>query len=227
MNLISGGDKKRGYVKEAVDTWTSWPKSSRKSIGSDSFCNQFARIFLLFLCFQSIAQEQGKSIKLEWNFNNDIRNLDGFRMHWGTESQRYTTHIDILKDGLGGLQNNVEIKGFIAQTTYYFAVTAFNKSGESPHSNEVRWTAPKIIGKMFQLSTNIQPDPGGLTSKVTFKIEGGEPDKNARLLASFDLRTWIDFSQVRLDANGEATLEAELNQQRRMFFKAEIVKKNR
>jgi uncharacterized protein YjdB len=61
-------------------------------------------------------------------------NLAGYKLYYGTSPGSYTVVIDV------GTATTYDIAGF-APGTYYFAVTAYDTSGnESSYSNEVSWT---------------------------------------------------------------------------------------
>lgn len=78
------------------------------------------------------------SIKLSWNppnANSDgtpLTDLSGYKIYYGTEPNLYTDSLDVgnvTSYRVGQLKNG---------TTYYFAVIAYDYSGnESEHSNEV------------------------------------------------------------------------------------------
>ena len=60
--------------------------------------------------------------------------VDGYRVHYGTQSRAYSTHIDTGNVTSWTVQD-------LAPDTYYFAVTAIKAGhGESDYSNEVSTT---------------------------------------------------------------------------------------
>lgn len=78
------------------------------------------------------------SVDLSWQqptTNSDgspLNDLNGFKVYYGTSSRDYTKTIDV------GNNSTVTI-GDLTHGTWYFAVTAFDHSGnESGYSNEVR-----------------------------------------------------------------------------------------
>ena len=69
-------------------------------------------------------------VKLQWDANTE-RDLAGYKVHYGTASRNYNTHINVDKN----TQCTIPIDYGIH---YYFAVTAYDSAGnESGYSNEV------------------------------------------------------------------------------------------
>lgn len=60
--------------------------------------------------------------------------ITGYKVCYGTASGNYTTSVDV------GNVTTYTVTGLSGGTTYYFAVTASNSSGESGYSNEVSKT---------------------------------------------------------------------------------------
>ncbi len=75
-------------------------------------------------------------VTLAWNPNTES-DLAGYRIHCGTASGNYSVHTDV---------HNVTtyiITGLTEGQTYYFAATAYDKSGnESGYSNQAIYTVP-------------------------------------------------------------------------------------
>ena len=62
-----------------------------------------------------------------------MENLAGYKIHYGTASQKYTQTITVSNPGLARYVISSLLPG-----TYYFSVTAYNSAGtESPLSSEV------------------------------------------------------------------------------------------
>ena len=81
-------------------------------------------------------------VTINWNpptQNTDgsaLTNLAGFKIHYGTASQRYTQTITVSNPGLA-----TYVVSNLPPGTYYFAVTAYSSAGtESPPSAEVHAT---------------------------------------------------------------------------------------
>lgn len=107
-----------------------------------------------FLGFLGLGQVHAGSAKLTWNppiDNEDgtpLEDLAGYTIYWGTSSRNYT-HSQTVSVCAAcpipvGLEEEFTCLPLLPETTYYFAVTAFNTKGnESGYSNEVsKTTAP-------------------------------------------------------------------------------------
>jgi hypothetical protein len=75
-------------------------------------------------------------VTLAWDPNTES-DLGGYRVHYGTANGNYTVHTDV---------HNVttsSVTELTAGQTYYFAVTAYDASGnESGYSNQVSYSVP-------------------------------------------------------------------------------------
>jgi fibronectin type 3 domain-containing protein len=89
-------------------------------------------LMLLVFCIPSYADDANAS----WDANTEP-DLAGYKIHYGTESGTYTTTLDV------GDSTTVTIDSLQANTTYYFAVTAYDQAGnESVFSDEVELFIP-------------------------------------------------------------------------------------
>src|SRR5439155_15906302 len=88
-------------------------------------------------------------VSLAWDANTEP-DLAGYKIHYGTSSGRYT----LGTTNVVGRVNTGSIPNLQANTTYYFAVTAYDLAGnESQPSNEVAaqptsTTLPTIVGAL-------------------------------------------------------------------------------
>jgi hypothetical protein len=78
------------------------------------------------------------SVALEWEApttradGTALTDLAGFRVYYGTQSGNYSSSVDI------GDATSVLIEDLAVETTYFFAVTTYDSSGnESEPSNEI------------------------------------------------------------------------------------------
>ncbi len=107
------------------------------------------------------AAEPSGSVKVTW-FPNWEPHIDGYRVHYGTESRNYTQTVD------AGNWVTTELTDLEPGQTYYAAVTAYNTFGlESDYSNEISFEIPT------------QPDPPQL-------LHGVPQSESAKLLWSVD-----------------------------------------
>ena len=80
----------------------------------------------------------GARIRISWNNNTDP-DTTGYKVYYGTASRNYKNSID------AGQFTTVELDGLTDGVTYYFSVTAYDKSGnESTYSQEVQAHIPSI-----------------------------------------------------------------------------------
>jgi len=118
----------------------------------------YSRLFLAFvLTITSLIFAPqtvfGGALTLAWNPNSPSDNIAGYRLYYGSESRNYTSVIDITNGTLK------KISKLAKGQHYYFAVTAYNQTGqESDFSEEL-----VVNTCTYKLS------PG----KKTFKPEGG------------------------------------------------------
>ncbi len=91
---------------------------------------------LLLLLFVKAETATGAVVRLAWDPSPDA-DVTGYRLYWGVQSGTYVGMHDV-----GG--TTTTSAGWLADdTTYFFAVTAYNSSGlESDFSNEVEYTTP-------------------------------------------------------------------------------------
>jgi hypothetical protein len=107
-----------------------------------------AKIFVLALCSALVpAFALAGGVRLSWNPNQEP-DLEGYRVFCGYSSRSYSMTMTV------GRVTSMDISGLSPGVTCYFAVRAFDFSGnESPYSDEVSVTMP--------VSTQEQPGSGG------------------------------------------------------------------
>ncbi|MGO9145552.1 MAG: fibronectin type III domain-containing protein, partial [Desulfomonilia bacterium] len=98
---------------------------------------QFFKISILIVFITQFTQfAYASGVKLNW-VENSVSDVAGYKAYYGTASHNYQSHVD------AGTFTSVEIDGLSAGITYYFAVTAYDNSGnESAYSQEVQATIP-------------------------------------------------------------------------------------
>lgn len=75
-------------------------------------------------------------VRISWNANTES-DLEGYRVFYGTSHGRYGSAINV------GRRTTIDVSGLAAGMTYYFAVTAYDYSGnESGYSAEQSVTIP-------------------------------------------------------------------------------------
>jgi hypothetical protein len=74
-------------------------------------------------------------VTLQWDANSEA-DLAGYKLHYGLESAKYVSTVDV------GNLTLYTLSGLMKSKTYYIAATAYNTAGnESDRSNEVIFTA--------------------------------------------------------------------------------------
>jgi hypothetical protein len=87
-------------------------------------------VFLLFMLFLFLTKSPAADVSLAWDASTSP-NIAGYKVYVGTASRTYGAPIQI------GNQTTYTVTG-LGTGTYYFAVSAFNTSGnESGFSNEI------------------------------------------------------------------------------------------
>jgi hypothetical protein len=92
-------------------------------------------------------------VTIGWNNNTDP-DLAGYKVYCGTAPGEYDYILNV------GLKNQVYVHGLEEDTHYYFAITAYDESGnESPFSREVQATIPHekfpLLDIIFELGLSI------------------------------------------------------------------------
>ncbi|OPY69608.1 MAG: Fibronectin type III domain protein [Syntrophorhabdaceae bacterium PtaU1.Bin034] len=91
----------------------------------------FVVAFGLSLLCISAGHASAGQVSLVWNANREA-DLVGYRLYYGTSSRSYSANVDV------GNRTSFTVSGLQDGTTYYFALIAYNTSGQaSAYSNEV------------------------------------------------------------------------------------------
>ena len=110
---------------------------------------------LACLCFLSATHALAATVSMSWNANTD-NDLAGYRVYYGTASGSYSYSLD------AGNATTVEIGDLIADTTYYFIVTAYDISGnESDPAEEVSVSIPAESSSTGSDTFSGSSDSGG------------------------------------------------------------------
>ena len=80
----------------------------------------------------------GQSVKVTWDANTEP-DLAGYKLYMGNQPGDYTAPIDV------GNVTEYQVSDLPENTTYYFAVTAYDNGGlESGFSNEASYAVPNL-----------------------------------------------------------------------------------
>ena len=94
--------------------------------------------FILFTIACGTVRSSWPTFRISWN-SNEESDLAGYKVRYGTTSENYNTTIDT------GAFTTAEVGEIIPGMTYYFAVSAYDTSGnESAPSKEVSVRIPTI-----------------------------------------------------------------------------------
>ena len=89
------------------------------------------KALLASLMLVSTALAQDATVKVSWDANSE-GDLAGYKVYYGQASGNYSQVVDL------GNKTTVDVKNLTRGRTYYFAVTAYDQSGnESGFSTEV------------------------------------------------------------------------------------------
>ena len=145
-------------------------------------------ILLVLFPFDSTAQ-----IKLAWDPPETDSSVIGYKVYYGTASRTYTVRIKV------GNVTTYMMHRLSHGVTYYFAVTAYNRFGESGYSNEVSGMITETVSTPNALSgvTN------GITRKLhSYRTGGSTSSLGNRVQYQFD---WNGDGGTNLSTWGSGT----------------------
>ena len=93
-------------------------------------------IFFAFIFFSTMAFAGGAYLKWDPPANANQVTVDGYKIYYGTTSGDYTEVTNVGNT----TRYPVEALNLQPGTTYYLAVSAYNKAGESEKSSEIQYT---------------------------------------------------------------------------------------
>jgi hypothetical protein len=131
----------RGISRTPVFLRTIWGQNERVVINRSCRLFKFGIGFgVVLACLSACTLARAvSSASLQWDLNTDP-SIVGYNVYYGGESRSYTNVLSV------GNLNNAMIPGLVEGKTYYFAVTAYNASGEeSDYSNETTFIVPGFL----------------------------------------------------------------------------------
>jgi hypothetical protein len=144
-------------------------------------------LFLALLHNSDEAFGATSSVTLAWN-RSSTTDVTGYRVYYGVASRSYSNSI------LAGNVTTNTVPGLVNGVTYFFAVTAYNASGESAFSNEFSH-AP--IAPTAQASVTT-------TRRGTLTVRGLAGQRHS-IFATQDFTNWTVIGTVTLGASGSLT----------------------
>ena len=129
-----------------------------------SFCAAICALVFVFSLFLPQGNAYAGQATASWNAQTGVT---GFKIHYGVQSKTYPSTID------AGNTTSRIVTGLTAGTTYYFALTAYDSSGnESAYSSEVSYTVPASCTYTISPSSASFPQAGG-TGSVAVTTQSG------------------------------------------------------
>ncbi|HXI68734.1 MAG TPA: fibronectin type III domain-containing protein [Verrucomicrobiae bacterium] len=149
--------------------------------------------FLSGLLGLAAARSVNSGVTLAWN-PSVTPGVAGYWVYYGTASHQYTHRVS------AGKVTTRSLSRFQPGITYYFAVTAYNASGdESDFSNEAAYTCPIVTSAA---GTLIPANDFGKQIRLTV---GGRARAKYILVASTNLVEWFAVSTNRVPFSYEET----------------------
>jgi hypothetical protein len=133
------------------------------------------------LLFALGAKAQGiTSVTLAWNPSTST-NIAGYDIYYGTSSGNYISAVPVAANA-----TNVTIRGLASGTTYYFAATSFDNSGNvSTYSPEVSAMAGATLPTAATMTSLINSQ-----GQFGFTVSGNAGSQYI-VQASTDLVNWV------------------------------------
>jgi hypothetical protein len=159
-----------------------------------SFLRNFViTCLILFILLVLFPFDSAGQIKLAWDPPETDSSLIGYKVYYGTTSRTYAVQIKL------GNVTTCMVQRLSHGVTYYFAVTAYNRFGESSYSNEVSGMITETVSTPNVLS--------GVTNGVTRKLYsygtgGSTSSLGNRVQYQFD---WNGDGGTNLSTWGSAT----------------------
>jgi hypothetical protein len=115
---------------------------------------------LVVLVITAAQIVQAAAVKVSWQSNSES-DLAGYRVYYGTSSRSYSMTKDV------GLVTSTDINGLNNGTNYYFAVTAYDASGnESTQSQEIIAAIPAAQSGGNNPGSLVDSDADGIPDSV-------------------------------------------------------------
>jgi|ERR1700733_8243532 len=149
--------------------------------------NKFCNWLILLALFIGLPHTTAATVSLGWDPSSDT-NVVGYNIYYGTASSNYT-----YKVAVGNIMATT-LSNLTSGTTYYFAATAFDASGnESDFSNEATFIVPGVL----TLSPGANP---GDPMLIQFPVA---PSHWYEVQASVDLQSWTTIWQTAVTTSNE------------------------
>ena len=145
--------------------------------------NKLCKLAFLLALFAGFQLAAAANVSLAWSASSDT-NVVGYNVYYGTTSSNYTTKIPV------GNASAITISNLICGTTYYFAATAVDSSGnESGFSNQTQFIVPGLL----VMSAGSK---SGSPATMQFPVA---PSHWYEIQASTDLQNWTTIGQTAVE----------------------------
>jgi len=149
------------------------------------FAMRGALCAMLFTMFFLPSFASAVSVTLGWDLNQEA-DIGGYRLYYGSTSGNYTQVVDV------GKNNQYKVNGLQGGTTYYFAATAYDASGnESAYSRELVHTPPVVA---YTISTSAGAN-GRITPSGTVTVTEGTNK-------TFSIHPDADYQVLNVEVDG-------------------------
>jgi len=138
--------------------------------GSKKLSRNLVFFSVLLVALLISVWARAEQVTLAWDANTES-DLAGYRVHYGTASGSYTTSVDVHK------VTTSSIGTLTAGQRYYFAVTAYNASGnESGYSNQVSYSVAAANGAPLTPATPTGASSALVNASVAFSTSATDPN---------------------------------------------------
>ena len=142
-------------------------------LGSKKLSRNLVFFSVLLLALLISVWARAEQVTLAWDANTES-DLAGYRVHYGTASGSYTTSVDVHK------VTTSSIGTLTAGQTYYFAVTAYDASGnESGYSNQVSYSVATANGAPATPATPTGASSALVNASITFSTLATDPNNDS------------------------------------------------
>ena len=138
--------------------------------GSKKLSRNLVFFSVLLVALLISVWARAEQVTLAWDANTET-DLAGYKVHYGTASGSYTTHVDVHK------VTTAIVNGLTAGQTYYFVVTAYNASNnESGYSNQVSYSVPAPNGAPATPVTPSGASSALVNASIAFGTSATDPN---------------------------------------------------
>jgi hypothetical protein len=147
---------------------------------------------ILFILLVLSPFDSAGQIKLAWDRPETDASVIGYKVYYGTASRTYTVRIKV------GNVTTYTVQRLAQGVTYYFAVTAYNRFGESSYSNEVS----EMITETASTPNVLSGPTSGITRKLySYRTGGSTSSLGNHVQYQFD---WNGDGSTNLSTWGSA-----------------------